>query len=170
MSPVFDPDAEREARRRSAPAPKLSDLYQEVILDHNKNPRNYGKPAQFERQAHGHNPLCGDDFYLYLHMGSDGKIEKLGFEGSGCAISKSSASIMTTLVEGKNIREAEAFKDNVIRLLTQEGTTDATREAVGRMKIFEGVKQFPVRVKCAALIWRTLEEALKGGQQAVSTE
>lgn len=170
MSPVFDPDAERPQRRRSMPAPQLSDLYQEVILDHNKKPRNYGKPAVFERQAHGHNPLCGDDFYLYLHMGADGKIAALGFEGSGCAISKSSASIMTTLVQGLTVSETETLKDNVLRLLTQDSVTDEVRQAVGRMKIFEGVKQFPVRVKCAALIWRTLEAALGGTQKEISTE
>lgn len=155
------------------PMPKLDDLYQEVILDHNKNPRNFHKVEGANACSHGKNPLCGDDYYLYLLVGENGKIEKVGFEGQGCAISKSSASIMTTLVEGKRTEEAQALKDSFLNLLTKDQVSDEDRTRAGRLKIFEGVKQFPIRVKCAALIWRTLEDALKKKeerQNEISTE
>lgn len=155
------------------PQPKLDDLYQEVILDHNKRPRNFEKLADANAQAHGHNPLCGDDYEVYLVTDSSGTIQKVRFQGQGCAISKASASMMTTMVEGKSRKEAEKLKDQFIHLITEEAVTSSDREAVGRLKIFEGVKQFPVRVKCATLAWRTLEEALKDQSQRkeeVSTE
>ncbi len=149
---------------------KLSDLYQEVILDHNRHPRNYGKLEGASAYAHGVNPLCGDDFFVYLTR-SGGAVQQVAFEGHGCAISKSSASLMTEAVKGKNAAEAERLKDDFIRLLTVDEVTDAQRKALGKLKIFEGVKNFPVRVKCATLAWRALEQALKGGNQAeVSTE
>lgn len=151
---------------------KLSELYQEVILDHNKNPRNFTKLSDATSYAHGVNPLCGDNFEVYL-VEADGKIKKIGFQGQGCAISKASASLMTTAVEGKAIADAEALKDHFIHLLTDSDVSAATREGVGRLKFFEGVKQFPIRVKCATLIWRALEEALKDKsrrQAEVSTE
>ncbi len=149
---------------------RLNDLYQEVILDHNKRPRNFGRLENATCSAHGKNPLCGDDYFLDLVLGPEGRINKVGFEGSGCAISKSSASIMTTLVEGKNIREAEELKDRFIHLLTDKEISKENVEKMGRLKIFEGVRQFPVRVKCATLIWRALEEALKGGKSEITTE
>ncbi len=144
---------------------KLDDLYQEVILDHNRRPRNFKKLEDANAYAHGHNPLCGDDYFLYLVIDEGGMIKKVGFEGDGCAISKSSASMMTAAVEGKSVKEAGAAKDNFIRLLTDNTGSDTVRATAGKLRIFEGVKQFPVRVKCATLIWRTLEEALsaKGG-------
>ena len=151
---------------------RLNDLYQEVILDHNKRPRNFGKVVEANHSAHGKNPLCGDDYFLYLIVDGSGKIQKVGFEGSGCAISKASASMMTTLVQGKNAKEAETLKDNFIHLLTDNTVSKETVSSVGNLKIFEGVRQFPVRVKCAALIWRTLEEALKENleKKEVTTE
>ena len=151
---------------------RLSDLYQEVILDHNKRPRNFGKITGASHSAHGKNPLCGDDYFLYLTVDGSGKIQKVGFEGSGCAISKASASMLTTLVQGKTGKEAETLKDSFIHLLTDNTLSKETVSSVGNLKIFEGVRQFPVRVKCAALIWRTLEEALKDSSQKkeVSTE
>ncbi len=155
------------------PNPKLDDLYQEVILDHNKRPRNFSKLEGATASAHGHNPLCGDDYEVYLSVSGDGVIQKVTFQGSGCAISKASASMMTTFVEGKTKKEAETLKDQFLHVITEDNVAAAERDAVGRLKIFEGVKQFPVRVKCAALAWRTLEEALKDTSQRkeeVSTE
>ncbi len=150
---------------------KLNDLYQEVILDHNKRPRNFKKIEDANASSHGKNPLCGDDYYLYLKKDTSGVIREAGFTGQGCAISKSSASIMMTLIEGKSAVEAEKLKDAFIKLLTGDSVDEALRAEVGKLKIFEGVRQFPVRVKCAALIWRTLEDALKNNStQEVSTE
>ena len=152
---------------------KLDDLYQEVILDHNRRPRNFKKLEDANAYGHGHNPLCGDDYFLYLVVDGGGIIKKVGFEGDGCAISKSSASMMTASVEGKSVKDAEALKNNFIHLLTDNVVLASTRDSVGKLRLFEGVKQFPVRVKCATLIWRTLEEALKDQSQRkeeVSTE
>ena len=150
---------------------KLDELYQEVILDHNRRPRNFGKLENATAYAHGVNPLCGDDYHLYLEVES-GTIKKVGFEGSGCAISKSSASMMTQAMEGKTVGEAEKLKDGFIHLLTDETVSETARAGVGKLKIFEGVKQFPIRVKCATLIWRALEETLKDGSKKseVTTE
>ncbi len=150
---------------------KLSELYQEVILDHNKRPRHFEKIEDATASSHGKNPLCGDDYYLYLIKDADGVLKKVGFIGQGCAISKSSASIMMTLIKGKTATEAEKLKDSFIHFLTGPSVSDGLRTEVGKLKIFEGVRQFPVRVKCAALIWRTLEDALKNnGAHEVSTE
>ena len=143
------------------PEVKLDDLYQEVILDHNKKPRNYGKLENANAYSHGHNPLCGDDFHLYLYVDPSGTIKKVAFEGQGCAISKSSASLMTTAIEGKSVKEAEALEKSFVGLLTKGEVSDKARESVGKLKFFEGVRQFPVRVKCATLIWHALADALK---------
>ena len=155
----------------NAVAVKLNDLYQEVILDHNRNPRNFKPVEDANAYSHGHNPLCGDDYKLSLFI-DGGVIKKIGFEGSGCAISKASASLMTQAVLEKSTREAEKLKDSFIHLLTDDTVSDSARAGVGKLKFFEGVKEFPVRVKCATLIWRTLEDALKGPQSnsQVSTE
>ena len=149
---------------------RLNDLYQEVILDHNKRPRNFGRLGGANASAHGRNPLCGDDYFVDLILGPDGKVQKSSFEGSGCAISKASASMMTTLIEGKTVTEIEALKERVIHLLTDPEISRGQVEEAGRMKIFEGVRKFPIRVKCATLAWRALEEALKNGQKEVTTE
>ncbi len=140
---------------------RLSELYQEVILDHNKRPRNFKKLEHPTSSAHGVNPLCGDNYYVYLKQDARGVIQAVGFEGEGCAISKSSASMMTTMIEGKTAEEAQKLKDAFIHLLTLEKPAAEEREAVGRLKLFEGVRQYPIRVKCATLAWRALEEALK---------
>ena len=140
---------------------KLGDLYQEVILDHNRHPRNFGKLADPTVTTHGVNPLCGDDYHLYLKMDDGGVIRQVRFEGQGCAISKSSASLMTAAIAGKSARQAEELKDHFIHLLTDSAVTEADRAGVGRLQFFEGVKNFPIRVKCATLIWRALEAALK---------
>lgn len=140
---------------------KLDDLYQEVILDHNRRPRNFHKLDDANAYSHGVNPLCGDDYHLYMHVGDDGIIKKVSFEGQGCAISKSSASIMTTMIEGKSLKDAEALGKNFIHLVTDTEVSEAVRSKAGKLKIFEGVKRFPVRVKCATLIWHALADALK---------
>ena len=140
---------------------KLDDLYQEVILDHNRRPRNFHKLEDGNAYSHGHNSLCGDDYHLYLLVDSEGIIEKAAFEGHGCAISKSSASILTTLVERKTVKEASELSQNFVQLITNGKASEELRAKVGKLKIFEGVKHFPVRVKCATLIWHTLADALK---------
>lgn len=143
------------------PEPKLNELYQDVILDHNRNPRNFKELEKPTAYSHGYNPLCGDDYHLYLQVGEGNVIQDIGFKGAGCAISKASASMMTTMIKGKKIEEIETLETNVMQLLTQQDVPPAVKETTGRMVIFEGVKQFPVRVKCATLIWHALADALK---------
>ena len=144
----------------SAPEPKLAQLYQEVILDHNRNPRNFKALEGATQYSHGVNPLCGDDYHLYLKT-AGGKLEDIGFQGDGCAISKSSASILTTLVEGKSLAQAEKLKDDFLAFMTQETTDAGLKSRIDRMSIFEGVKEFPIRVKCATLVWHALQDALR---------
>ncbi|HTL47282.1 MAG TPA: SUF system NifU family Fe-S cluster assembly protein [Verrucomicrobiae bacterium] len=151
------------------PEPKLQGLYQEVILDHNRRPRNFREVPDATQYSHGVNPLCGDDYHLYLKMDADGIVQDLGFVGAGCAISKSSASIMTTLVKGKAMEEVQQLADNFLALMTQDRVGDTLRKSVDRMSIFEGVKEFPVRVKCATLIWHALQDALKDAEQGGKT-
>lgn len=149
---------------------RLSDLYQEVILDHNKHPRNFGKTEGATAMARGVNPLCGDHFDIYLVKDAEGIIRKISFEGDGCAISKSSASLMTTVVEGKNGQAAADLAEHFVHLLTDDVVSAQHRDGAGKLRFFEGVKNFPIRVKCATLAWRALEEALKGETKEVSTE
>lgn len=136
------------------------DLYQDMILAHNKNPRNFKKLEDATHVAHGVNPLCGDDFYIFLKLSKDGVIQDIGFDGSGCAISKSSASMLTQAVMGKKIDEASILKDGFIEMVTQDSCPEHTKSSLGKLAIFEGVKEYPIRVKCATLIWRALESAL----------
>lgn len=152
----------------SVPEPKLSELYQEVILEHNRNPRNFGK-LENAAVAHGVNPLCGDHYDIYVQK-EGGKLKKSSFEGDGCAISKASASMMTAAIEGKTEKEAIALTGHFIHLLTDETVSPEHRQGAGRLAFFEGVKNFPIRVKCATLAWRALEQALKGEETQVSTE
>ena len=140
---------------------RLGELYQEVILDHNRRPRNFKALVDATSSAHGVNPLCGDDYTVYLKRDAKGRIRAVGFEGQGCAISKASASLMTTAIEEKSIEEAVKLKDHFIHLLTDAVVDPIHRDGAGRLKFFEGVKKFPIRVKCATLAWRALEEALK---------
>jgi len=156
---------------------RLQQLYQEVILDHNKNPRNFSEPCQANLYAHGKNPLCGDDFQLFLYVDDNKIIQDLGFTGSGCAISKSSASMMTDMVKGKTVSEAIKLRNAFHKLVTEDIATTEVKQAFGKLKIFEGVKKFPVRVKCATLIWHALEDALQDQrdidekqEKSVSTE
>ncbi len=147
---------------------RLEQLYQETILEHNKNPRNFKEISQCSHTAHGVNPLCGDDYHIYITL-DDNKITDIGYMGTGCAISKSSASMMSELVKGKTKDEVIELKNNFLACLTQENAEDA-KNKIGRLKIFDGVKKYPVRVKCATLIWRALEAALETNQNEISTE
>jgi len=147
----------------------LRDLYQEVILEHSKVPRNYRGMAEADHKAEGFNPLCGDRFTVYLHM-DGGRIHDISFQGSGCAISKASASMMTTAVKGKTIEEAEVLFDEFHRMVLGELEPDAGPNHLGRLSIFTGVREFPARVKCASLAWHTLHAAIEGKTEPVSTE
>jgi nitrogen fixation protein NifU and related proteins len=146
---------------------ELTELYKEVILDHNKKPRNYQKLADANRTAEGFNPLCGDQIQLYVKL-EDGVIRDIGFQGSGCAISKASASLMTSLVKGKTSTEADELFERFHRLVTSEQIADAAE--LGKLGVFSGVREFPARVKCASLAWHTLRAALEEKGEAVTTE
>jgi nitrogen fixation protein NifU and related proteins len=145
----------------------LRELYQEVILEHSKAPRNYRELPSANHKAEGFNPLCGDHFTLYLDLDGD-TIRDIGFQGSGCAISKASASMMTQSVKGKSRQEAEKLFSEFHKLVT--GQANGNGADVGKLAAFSGVSEFPVRVKCATLAWHTLHAALEGKQDAVSTE
>lgn len=147
---------------------ELSDLYQEVILDHNKNPRNYREIENADQTADGHNPLCGDNLTVFLDL-EDDLVKDVSFVGSGCAISKASASMMTQTVKGKTREEAEVLFDEFHRMVLGEMDEEAEENHLGRLKIFAGVREFPARVKCASLSWHTMNAALHG-EGEVSTE
>jgi len=147
----------------------LRELYQQVILDHNKNPKNFKKIEAATHESEGYNPLCGDKIHLYLLVRDD-KIEDIGFEGSGCAISKASASVMTTEVKGKRVEEAKALFEKFKRLLMGENGNQPDLAELGRLAVFSGVRDYPVRIKCAALAWHALVAALENRRDAVSTE
>ena len=147
---------------------ELSELYQAVILDHNKKPRNFHKLESANRTAEGYNPLCGDQLNVYLQVEND-EVKDVSFEGSGCAISKASASMMTQAVKGKSKQEAELLFDEFHRMVTGQLNEETEPNELGRLKIFAGVRDFPVRVKCATLAWHTLHAALNN-QTITSTE
>ena len=144
----------------------LRELYQDVILEHSKAPRNYRELGSANHKAEGYNPLCGDHFTIYLTLDGD-KIADVSFQGSGCAISKASASMMTQSVKGKTKEEAVKMFERFHELVTGH---DGDREALGKLAVFGGVSKFPARVKCATLAWHTLQSALEGKEEAVSTE
>ena len=143
----------------------LRDLYQDVILEHSKAPRNYRRLASANHRAEGYNPLCGDRFTVYLDLQGD-SIRDISFQGSGCAISQASASMMTQSVKGKTRREAEKLFHSFHKVVTGHSSSGE----LGKLAVFSGVSEFPVRVKCATLAWHTLYAALEGKQQTVSTE
>jgi nitrogen fixation protein NifU and related proteins len=147
---------------------ELSELYQQVILDHNKKPRNFHKLEASNHSAEGSNPLCGDQLTVYLEL-ADGTIKDIGFEGSGCAISKAAASMMTVAIKGKSKQEAETIFSEFHRMVTGELDEEAEPNNLGRLTIFAGVREFPVRVKCATLAWHTMHAAFDN-QEKVSTE
>ena len=144
----------------------LQELYQQVILDHNRRPRNF-RSIETGQKAEGYNPLCGDRVTVYLRV-ENGRIADASFEGSGCAISKASASLMTDAVKGKTIEEAEALFERFHRMITSN--PDEPVADLGKLNVFAGVRQFPVRVKCASLPWHTLRAAAETRHEVVSTE
>jgi nitrogen fixation protein NifU and related proteins len=147
---------------------ELSELYQQVILDHNKKPRNFRKLDAANHQAEGYNPLCGDQLIVYMNV-EDDRVTDVGFEGSGCAISKASASMMTQAVKGKSKEQAENLFKEFHSMVTGELDEETEENSLGNLKIFAGVREFPVRVKCATLPWHTMHAALNKHDQ-ISTE
>ena len=149
---------------------ELRDLYQDVILEHSKAPRNYREQPAANHKAEGFNPLCGDHFTIFITLDGD-KIQDISFQGSGCAISKASASMMTQTLKGKTKAEAEQLFTHFHELVTghtENGASPATD--LGKLEVFSGVSEFPVRVKCATLAWHTLNAALEGKQESITTE
>ena len=147
---------------------ELSELYQQVILDHNKKPRNFRKLENANHSAEGYNPLCGDHLTVYLDLEGNA-VKEIAFEGSGCAISKAAASMMTQAVKGKSREQAEALFTEFHSMVTGELDEESEANSLGNLKIFAGVRDFPVRVKCATLPWHTLHAALNR-EDHVSTE
>lgn len=147
---------------------ELNELYQETILEHNKNPRNFRAIEDADQYADGKNPLCGDALRVYISLDGD-TVTDVAFKGSGCAISKASASMMTQAVKGKTKHEAEAIFDEFHKMVTGEIDIETDENDLGKLKIFAGVLEFPARVKCASLSWHTLNAALRG-EDVVSTE
>lgn len=144
----------------------MAELYQQMILEHNKKPRNFGKHPDPTHQAEGFNPLCGDHYTVYIRV-EEGVVKSVFFEGAGCAISKASASMMTGALQGKTAEEARAMFEDFHGLLT--GKNETASERLGKLKIFSGIWKYPSRVKCASLSWHAMKSALVGGQ-TVSTE
>ncbi len=148
---------------------ELRELYQQVILDHNKSPRNFKILETANHYAEGYNPLCGDRIDVYVKLDDD-KIEEISFMGSGCAISKASASLMSTMVKGKTIDEAEKIFEKFHHLITGKLDEEVNTDEVGKLAVFAGVREFPSRIKCASLAWHTLISALKEKNKTVTTE
>lgn len=147
---------------------ELNELYQEVILDHNKRPRNFHPMSEANRTANGYNPLCGDQLTVYLQVEDDG-IRDISFQGAGCAISKASASIMTESVKGKSVDETKSVFEKIHTMLTGADGAPTDSDELGKLAVLSGVCEFPTRVKCATLAWHTLLAALTG-KESVSTE
>ena len=151
----------------------LKELYQEIILEHGKNPRNIGKTENFNKDAKGHNPLCGDSVHLYLKLDNKNKVEDVSFEGSGCAISMASASIMTDLVKGKEENEVrEIINDflGMIKINPNLKSKNLNDDEKTKLMCLSGVKQYPMRVKCATLSWHTLISAIDNKNEEINTE
>jgi nitrogen fixation NifU-like protein len=148
---------------------ELRELYQQVILDHNKSPRNFRKIDNPTQHAEGYNPLCGDHIDVYLIV-EDGIVKDVSFKGEGCAISKASASLMTSLLKGKTKEEAEKLFEKFHDLVTGKLGNNPDIDELGKLAVFAGVQEFPVRVKCASLAWHTMMNALHGKSEKVSTE
>jgi len=151
----------------------LKQLYQDIILEHGKSPRNLGKCEGYSHEAKGYNPLCGDKVHVYLKLDNEKKVESLTFEGEGCAISLASASIMTELVKGKSFEEAKEIMDaflNMIKNTSDIQSNHLDKDEKTKLMSLSGVKQFPMRVKCATLSWHTLNSAIKGKKEEVNIE
>jgi nitrogen fixation NifU-like protein len=147
----------------------LRALYQEVIIDHSKRPHNFRPMSDSNRTAQGYNPLCGDKVTLFVKLDGD-RIADVSFQGSGCAISTASASLLTETVKGKTLAEVEAIFQGFHALVTGKTAPDGKGPALGKLAVFSGVSEFPVRVKCATLVWHTLRSALQGGEAVATTE
>ncbi len=148
---------------------ELKELYQQVILDHNKNPRNFRKIENANHFAEGYNPLCGDKINIYAEV-ERGKITDISFQGSGCAISKASASIMSSMMKGLPVEDGERLFNNFLDVITGRLTKEEDLERIGKLAVVSGVRDFPSRVKCASLAWHTLNSALKKDTKTISTE
>ena len=148
---------------------ELTDLYQQVILDHNRKPRNFHKLEGANRQAEGFNPICGDHLTVYLQLDDD-VIDDISFQGDGCAISKASASLMTDSLKGKTAAEAEALFERIHKMLTGADDPTTYTEGLGKLAVFSGVREFPARIKCASLSWHALHNALRGETAPAKTE
>ena len=148
---------------------ELRELYQSVILDHNKRPRNFCEPKGANRSAAGVNPLCGDRIVIYLSV-EDGVVKDVGFKGTGCAISTASASLMTQSIKGKGIDEIERIFEGFHGMATSQPDADIRDEGLGKLSVFSGIREFPVRVKCATLAWHAMREALHGTGVTATTE
>jgi len=147
----------------------LRDLYQEVILDHHKKPRNFHKLENANRKADGYNPLCGDKLSVFIRV-ENGVIKDIGFVGAGCAISTASASMMTESLKGKTETEARAVFERFHELVTNHSGQQPDPATLGKLAVFSGVREYPVRVKCATLAWHTMRAALEGSKETVATE
>ena len=151
----------------------LKDLYQEIILDHGKNPRNLGKFDNYNKDAKGNNPLCGDNVHVYLRINENKKVEDIAFEGHGCAISMASASIMTDMVRGKEEKEVKEIVTDFLGMIKEKDSLETNilkDDEKTKLMSLSGVKQYPMRVKCATLSWHTLTSALDNSDQIVKTE
>ena len=151
----------------------LKDLYQEIILDHGKNPRNLGKFDNYNKDAKGNNPLCGDNVHVYLRLNENKKVEDIAFEGHGCAISMASASIMTDMVRGKEEKEVKEIINDFLGMIKEKDSLETNilkDDEKTKLMSLSGVKQYPMRVKCATLSWHTLTSALDNSDQIVKTE
>ena len=151
----------------------LKDLYQEIILDHGKNPRNLGKFDNYNKDAKGNNPLCGDNVHIYLRLNENKKVEDIAFEGHGCAISMASASIMTDMVRGKEEKEVKEIITDFLGMIKEKDSLETNilkDDEKTKLMSLSGVKQYPMRVKCATLSWHTLTSALDNSDQIVKTE
>ena len=151
----------------------LKELYQDIILEHGKSPRNFGKCEGYTHEAKGHNPLCGDQVKIYLKLNNEKKVKDLTFEGSGCAISIASTSIMTELIKGKNLEDAKKIILDFLEMIkstTQITSNDLNEEQKTKIMSLSGVKQYPMRVKCATLAWHTLTSAIEKNNKEVNTE
>ena len=151
----------------------LKELYQEIILEHGKNPRNLGKTESFNKDAKGNNPLCGDNVHVYLKLNDQRKVEDISFEGSGCAISMASASIMTDLIKGKSDNEAKEIIEDFLGMIKENPELKSNllkEDEKTKLMCLSGVKQYPMRVKCATLSWHTLTSALDKSQNEINIE
>ena len=151
----------------------LKELYQEIILDHGKNPRNLRRTENFNKDAKGHNPLCGDKVHVYLKLNENKKVEDISFEGQGCAISMASASIMTDLIKGKEENEAKEIINDFLNMIKEKETLTTnllSGDEKTKLMCLSGVKQYPMRVKCATLSWHTLTSAIDKSQNEINLE